>query len=65
MTKRQLNESMDAREVMEWMAYEMSIDTDNNKKYMAEIAKERALDRPLEAEADGIRALLLGLGGKD
>lgn len=64
MTKRQLNETMDAQEVLEWMAYEMSIDCDKNKQYMKELADERARNMSLADEAQAIKNMLLMLGGK-
>ncbi len=32
---------MDAREVLKWMAYELTIDPDKNKKWIKDIEQER------------------------
>lgn len=62
MSRRQLNDEMDARELMNWMAYEMSIDPDKNKEYMKQIEAERAAFRTLEDEARDIKQLFASIG---
>lgn len=53
---------MDASEVLNWMAYELSIDTDKHKEYMKEIELERAKNQTLEEEAAAIKALFASFG---
>ncbi len=54
MTRQRLMQEMDAAEVMKWMAYEMTIDPDRNKKWVSEIEQEH-----LAKLADSERAELI------
>lgn len=58
MSRRQLMREMDANEVLRWMAYEMSIDADNHKKYTIEIQEEEAKTMTDEQRAQIIKNMI-------
>ena len=50
-----LMQEMDAAEVLKWMAYELSIDPEKNKKWFDEIEQERISQMSIEANAELLR----------
>ena len=61
-TIKELDEVMDAPEFIEWMAYEMSCDSDFRKKVDDEIALERSAKRTAEQRAEDIKRMFTEIG---
>lgn len=55
---------MDAGEVLNWMAYELTEDPDKRKTYMAEIQAEKSKSMTDDERTKAIRDLLLIASGK-
>ncbi len=58
MTRKQLMKETDCREIMKWMAYEMSIDKDNKKRYELEIAEENAARMTNDERSEILRNMI-------
>lgn len=54
---------MDARELLEWMAYDLSCETDFRQKVTKEIEIEKQKSFTAEQEAEAIRNMFKGLCG--
>lgn len=63
MSRKRLMKEMDAKEVLMWMSYEMTVDRDTRERLQNEIALEAAENQTSEEEARLVKALLTGLGG--
>jgi hypothetical protein len=59
MSRKRLEEEMDAGEVLSWMAYEMSLETERREKYIKEIELERAEAQSNEERAKAMKAILM------
>lgn len=58
MTIDQIKKQMDAKEVFQWMAYELSIDPERNKKFKEQIALENSAKLTDEQRAQLIKEQL-------
>lgn len=63
MSRRQLMQEMDAREVLNWMSYEMSIEPEQHKKYVLQMEEERAKLMSDEERAQAIKDMLNMVSG--
>lgn len=55
MSRKRLMQEMDAKEVFNWMAFEMSIEPEMYKKLKAEISKENSKKMTDEQRAQAIK----------
>lgn len=63
-TLNNLYESMDANEIMEWSAYDLTKNDEWRKKYETQVNIEKQKNQTLEEEAERIKAMFMGLGKK-
>ena len=63
-TLNNLYESMDANEIMEWSAYDLTQNEKWRKDYEVEVNLERQKNQTLEEEAERIKMMFMGLGKK-
>jgi hypothetical protein len=61
-TLKELNDSMDASEFMEWIAFEMINDKDKGKKLRAEVALEESMKKTIEQRATDIKKMFQSMG---
>jgi hypothetical protein len=55
---------MDANEIMEWSAYDLTKNDEWRKKYETQVNIEKQKNQTLEEEAERIKAMFMGLGKK-
>ena len=55
---------MDANEIMEWSAYDLTQNEKWRKDYEVEVNLERQKNQTLEEEAERIKMMFMGLGKK-
>lgn len=63
MSRKQLKEQMDAKEVTKWMAYEHSINPDHYDRLIKDVTLEIQQEQSAEEEARAIRNFLNSLKG--
>ena len=62
-TLNELYTSMDNNEIMEWMAYDRTQNSEWADKIKKEISLENQKNQSLEEEAERIKAMFMALGG--
>ncbi len=55
---------MDANQIMEWSAYDLTQNDKWRKTYEAELNLEKQKNQTLEEEAERMKAMFMGLGKK-
>lgn len=63
-TRQEIMAGMDANEIVNWMAYEMTCDSDFREKVKKELALERSAQLSKEQRAKAIKSMFEAMGGK-